>query len=322
LGYLKAIGVDPSRIRVVVATHWDDDHVNGLGETFEAAVSAKFVASSALSSPELLSVLASWGLADFVPGGSGVTEIRRILMELGRRAKLTNFPSPIRACHNRIIWERPLNGPVEVRTLSPSDAANAAATARLGELAAQSTSIKRRLPRIEDNHASVVLAITAGNVSVLLGADLEVRADRAFGWHAITDAHQSPPVHEFVKISHHGSENGDSDDIWTKLCMSDPLCVTTPFVGGRTRLPTKKDCQRIMSRGTRAYLTALPIPRRLKAEDRALQKIIQQMTLNAQIVPGGFGHVRARKKMSGKNRAWDIQPFGSAIEVKKAIRAL
>ncbi|GAB2816842.1 hypothetical protein GCM10027073_55760 [Streptomyces chlorus] len=53
LEYLEKLGVDVgSRVSMVVASHWHDDHVKGISEIFERARAAKFFAASALSGDE------------------------------------------------------------------------------------------------------------------------------------------------------------------------------------------------------------------------------------------------------------------------------
>ncbi len=48
LRYLEAIGVDPSSsVKIVAATHWDQDHVTGIGEVIEACVAADFTCAKA-----------------------------------------------------------------------------------------------------------------------------------------------------------------------------------------------------------------------------------------------------------------------------------
>jgi glyoxylase-like metal-dependent hydrolase (beta-lactamase superfamily II) len=50
LAYLEAIGVAYSRIALVTASHWDDDHIRGISEVFREATGAQFVCSSAMAS--------------------------------------------------------------------------------------------------------------------------------------------------------------------------------------------------------------------------------------------------------------------------------
>ena len=48
LEYLRSLGVDvASQIKLVIATHWHDDHIRGIAEILHAAESAKFVNSAA-----------------------------------------------------------------------------------------------------------------------------------------------------------------------------------------------------------------------------------------------------------------------------------
>src|SRR4051812_4423421 len=58
LGYLQSLRVDPAQaIRLVVVTHWHDDHIGGIGRVFEKASSAKLACSAALTSSEFLTLM-------------------------------------------------------------------------------------------------------------------------------------------------------------------------------------------------------------------------------------------------------------------------
>ena len=59
LSYLKSIGTDPSSIVLIVATHWHDDHVDGLAELMRRAPSAKFVCSAALHTKQFFRLVSS-----------------------------------------------------------------------------------------------------------------------------------------------------------------------------------------------------------------------------------------------------------------------
>lgn len=48
--YLRQIGVDASQaVKRVLATHWHDDHIKGIGAVFRECQSAKFAMSGALA---------------------------------------------------------------------------------------------------------------------------------------------------------------------------------------------------------------------------------------------------------------------------------
>jgi glyoxylase-like metal-dependent hydrolase (beta-lactamase superfamily II) len=55
LEYLKSLEVDvATRVKLVVATHWHDDHIQGIAEILMAAKNAKFVHSAAYKFQELV----------------------------------------------------------------------------------------------------------------------------------------------------------------------------------------------------------------------------------------------------------------------------
>jgi len=62
LAYLERVGVDPAEsVKLIIASHWHDDHIRGLSSVLRSCVAAKFCASSALSKKEFLAVLKAYG---------------------------------------------------------------------------------------------------------------------------------------------------------------------------------------------------------------------------------------------------------------------
>lgn len=318
LAYLQTLQVDVAEaVKAVIASHWDDDHVNGLAEVYAAAESAKFVCSPTMISNEFKSLLSTWGLGSLLPFGSGVDEFSQVLKILKRRAGDARYPSPVLAGSNKRVWWRTEQPQVEVLSLSPSDSASLAASARLSQIVAESDGLRRRIPRIEDNHSSVVISIRVADTAVLLGGDLQIRADRTQGWNAVIDTHDGR-VHEPYKIAHHGSENGDCDEIWAKLLKPTPLVVTTPYVRGHLRLPKITDCDRILTRTSRSFLTAPPIPGRVRIDDKTAEKTMREAALNLQSVPGRFGHVRIRRTLAS-DQEWIVTTFGDALDMGRFV---
>ena len=78
--------------------------------------------------------------------------------------------------------------------------------ARLKDFTPGCSKMRRRIPDIRPNDASVVLAAQVGEHRVLLGADLEMRGDAGMGWTAIVNAANAGDVkHQGFKVPHHGS---------------------------------------------------------------------------------------------------------------------
>lgn len=326
LQYLSGIGADPVKsIQLVIATHWHDDHIDGLSAVFERAVEAAFVCTGAIQRPVLDEILAAWTGSRFLPGGSGVDELRSIMTELKNRRDGARHVAPKLACAGKSLWPIPSKpNPLlmSIRCLSPSDSAILATTSRLFSAVAESAKTRRRLPNLEENDTSVVLSVEAAGHRVLLGGDLHVRADRSFGWLAVVDelADENTRHHAF-KVPHHGSPTSDHEEIWTKLATNQAYAVTTPFVGGRVRLPSVPDCERILSRTSNAFLSAPPVPARYRDSDKTVEKTVLEVTRFVQLVPGKFGQVRLRKHVDEpSDTPWRVELFGSALSMSDYVR--
>lgn len=125
--WLEHIGLDPSQVVThVVATHWHDDHVRGMGETLESCRSARFVCSSALLSEELLA-LAMDAVQPLKGNSSGLDELRRIVTELRRRkrqsaSRMRGTGLLFASADTRLLWREDTHPTCEVWSLSPSSA--------------------------------------------------------------------------------------------------------------------------------------------------------------------------------------------------------
>jgi len=323
LDYLESLGVDVEKsVRIVVASHWHDDHVDGISLVFKAAKSAIFVCTEAVQTADFNEILSAWTGTRFLSGGSGVDELHSIMVELKKRSSNTDFPPPVRASVNKLVWERKTPPNVIVKALSPSDAAVLAATARLKYLSPKNSKLRRRVPSVSPNDASVVLALQVGEHRVLLGADLEVTKDAGFGWIAVVNGFdKQQPKHQGFKIPHHGSPTAYHEEVWNQMLVVEPWAVTTPFVFGGTRLPSQADSHRILRHTSKAYLTAPPQPVKFRDPNRTVEKTVNEATLAAHFVPGRYGQVRIRKSVDAPvNALWGVELFGNALTMSDYVR--
>lgn len=148
LEYLRNIEVDPATaVKLVVATHWHDDHVRGLGAVFRECTSAQFVCSTALRFQEFLTFVAASGTRSMMTS-SGVQEFAEIIDLLERRASSSRpeSVSPMWAITDRLLWQRAASAglPCEVHALSPSDAATALAYREISHLLPRQETQKRQ----------------------------------------------------------------------------------------------------------------------------------------------------------------------------------
>ena len=330
LAYLRSIGVNPSEaVKLVVATHWHDDHIRGLGTVLHTCEAAQFVCSVALRSDEFLMLVDAMETRAMMTS-SGVREFAEILhvLQERRQASSQQTPGPHWAVADRLLWQR---SPVArepfisctVHSLSPSDRAVTLAYQEIAQLLPPipppKQAPKRRLIAQPPNHVAVVLWINIGNVSLLLGSDLEETKEADMGWSVIVGSTTRPQGQADVfKIPHHGSRTADHPPVWSELLKVEPMAVLTPFVRGSVSLPTTTDTHRICSRTPHAYTTAVPHSGRTRRRDAAVDRTIREIVRSIRTVHGPQGQVRLRRyAFASPNNDWQVDLFGAALPLQR-----
>ncbi|MBW1649388.1 MAG: MBL fold metallo-hydrolase [Deltaproteobacteria bacterium] len=155
LEYLEQIGLSFDCIKLIIATHWHDDHIRGLYEIVKTCPNADFFLSQAVRQSEFIKLMSYYGFETTINSKSGIQELYNIISFLQSVKKKPKF-----ACQDRILWEKKntnKNYSCEIRSLSPSDAAILLSHSEIAKLIPKLNAPKRRLPSITPNHASVVL---------------------------------------------------------------------------------------------------------------------------------------------------------------------
>ena len=317
LTYFEEIGVDPANtVRHVVSTHWHDDHVRGIGQTFEKAKSARFVCAHALRVDQFKELIASY--ARFWPAsGSGVTEFTDVIAELKSRRKTNDQTSPLFVSEGTVLYQRDASNRVFVKALSPSSAAFHAAIAKFGQFLVPTAGRRRSvLPSLEPNDFAIVLTINVDDIRVLLGADLEEIGRSGYGWQAVLDgyAHTDNSHHGF-KIPHHGSSTSHHGEVWPRLMSNDAWAVLTPYFNGRTALPNGTDVARICNLSKHSYITAKRSTRTYRHPDAAVQRQLREMEVTLREENSEQGHVRLRKIANDPTSDWTVELFGDACHL-------
>ena len=311
LEYLASLGVDVERsVRRIVATHWHDDHIDGLSEVFRTARSSSFVCTTAFQRDEFKSLLQNYfGTAAGV-AGSGIDELHGIFVEVRNRQKAGMLPTLVLAGANTIVWERVVGLPASVRALSPSAHDVLVGLARIhSEQFFRPNAKRRRLPTLHPNNVSVVLSVRVGDALILLGADLQESGDNQRGWRAIVGQwNPDAGLHEYFKVPHHGSSNAHYQPVWTQMLVKQPEVTLTPF---RQMLPTNADKMRIRNLAGRASISAAPRKRRYRVLDPAVQRVVNGMTRQIWRYPPNSGHIRCRR-MIASGSTWRCDLFGAA----------
>jgi beta-lactamase superfamily II metal-dependent hydrolase len=322
LEYLRAIGVDPAHlVKLVVATHWHDDHIGGLGFLFSNCLSAKFACSGALKSKEFLTLVRAVSV-NAMMRTSGVKEFNEVIQTLEQRTKSkSQLAAPTLASVNKTLWRRhSVNGqifPAEVKSLSPSDAAVTRTQFEIASLFPKVHEPKRRVSPRSPNHSAVAMWVEAGNTRILLGSDLEESGDAQTGWTAILDPAVRPQHKASVyKVAHHGSVTADHPQIWSDLLENPPHAILTPFMKGRILLPTKSDSFRICGYTPKASITTQPTGRQVKGRPSTVEKTIRETVRSIREVPSSSGIIRLRKRaLNTDANSWILELFANAVSL-------
>ena len=305
LEYLRSLGVAVQKdVRLVIATHWHDDHIRGISKLFSACTSADFCCASAFCQKEFLTVIGALenGHRDSV--GFGVREIHDIFTQLKQTKQIPKF-----AIVNRQIFHR---GPTKIWALSPHDDIIIKFLQNARKMLPNPGQSKKRISTPSPNMTSVVLWVTIGDVAFLLGADLERQ-----GWQKILACQARPRGNaSFFKIPHHGSKNADVPDVWKQMLTANPYAVLTPWMLGKRSLPKKNDVSRIRAQTPNAYSTAKP--NLLTARPRQAQmvsKTIRESQIKLRKTRLETGRIRMRRPLTGLQN-WQVETTGFACHLQ------
>ncbi|MCY4165201.1 MAG: MBL fold metallo-hydrolase [Gammaproteobacteria bacterium] len=305
--YLEGIGVDPGRqVKLIVATHWHDDHVRGIAELFTRCENARFCCAAALRTGEFLAAVQALESRHLSVAGSGVREMFGVFSELRKRTNMATF-----AQANRRIFS---SGPCEIWSLSPSDAQYQSFVESVGTLVPVEGGGKRRVQASGPNSLSVVLWIRLGEAIVLLGADLEKP-----GWAEILKSRERPAEKASVfKIPHHGSRNAHEPGVWREMLDPAPVAALTPWRRGGASLPGKEDAERILSLTENAYASAGRDAATSSGRKRvsAVERTIRESGISLRHSAPPCGAVRLRRNRKG-GAEWRATTLGAARHLRE-----
>lgn len=298
LEYLTSLGVNVAeQVRLVVVTHWHDDHIRGSARLFSEARSSRFACSAALRNPEFFAIVAASESIKTVVRDSSLSEFQGILNELHRRnnrGKRSQRGPDHWALDGLPIFPSTGRQQVVVTALSPSPQTLTDAALRLGKLIPTVADQMNRFPRSTPNDQSVAMQVHSDICSILLGADLETVGDPLRGWRAVVSSPMRPKiVSKAIKVAHHGSETGDCEELWTMMLEPDSIAMLTPYASGRKPLPSEQDIKRIKSRTSRVYCTSWP-PTRKPPRHPGVDRTLHEITRMHCAVARRVGHIRLR----------------------------
>ena len=307
LRYLLDMGVDPSvSVKLVVATHWHDDHIRGMGDQVEVCRSASFCCAGVLTELEFLATMQALEGRHQSEGRSGLRELYTVMRTLRER-----HATPILASggHNVLVEDD-----CHVYALSPSDSTHLDFLRAIYDSYGAAGHKKDRVPAFEPNEISVALWVAVDNTFILLGADLTRK-----GW---TEVLKSPtrPTHRAsaFKVPHHGAPDAHEPMVWSEMLKSNPYAVLTPWnKGGRNR-PKAADARRMLSLTGHAYATAASSAssRRGKKRRGSVGRGVADANVHLRSATEPAGLIRLRTTI-GTDDDWSVELFDGACHLEE-----
>lgn len=314
LNYLVDNGFDPSEcVKVIVISHFHNDHIKGLSEIIELCKSSTVWLSSALNTAEFKSYITAISEPD--DKFSGTREMSKVMSHFGmlhRQGRLKY------ALADRCIY-RNQDG-VEVISLSPCDQDVTESNVNFDNLRKITNNVPgnaNSAPLINPNNYSVVLRIFNPKVQheLLLGADLEVR--KGAGWEAVCDCVLSPKPNKIslFKLPHHGSETGYHERTWLELISQSPQCILTTY--NSSGLPREDMLKKYGERAKKIFCTSKPAHFRSVINKKEVLKSIDKSNSTAKFKSrrSNFGYLKVDDYLSEDPI---ITPFGDAFEIIKS----
>jgi beta-lactamase superfamily II metal-dependent hydrolase len=324
LAYFQTIGVEPKdAVRLIITTHWHDDHIRGLSRLLAKCQKARFCCSSALTHKEFWATVLDYEAQPAMATTSGLREIFEVYQELQTRPVPAR--TPIYALPNRPVFslraeESGHGAECRVWTLSPSDRQYQKFLDELTLLMPCVKETKRRATPQEPNHVSVVTWISIGGIALLLGADLEETGNEDTGWAVIVASTERPQGKASIfKIPHHGSETAHNDMVWQQMLMPRPYAILSPYNRGHKKLPSPADIQRITAYTEHAYATSsLRTPHARKDRPPVIIKTIRETVGQIRAAQPRTGWIRLRNGGQQQPDRWCVELSTSAFRLGNA----
>ena len=233
-GFLRSNAV--KRLEFVCMTHPHRDHYRGMSRLLTEFEVAEFWRPSVLFGQELSRIIdlaTERALRD--PTNEAEADALE-LVEIFTRISQMRIPRsgalPIRpaVANTPLLLVKPH---FKITALSPSGRQIDKYHTKLRGSFDHNGKVKNQLPAMMHNLISLAVLVEFGNARLLFGADLEKE-----GWMDVLGDSLSPlndgkPTH-FVKVSHHGSDNGYCDRLWENLAAKvPPIAALTAFCSNK-----------------------------------------------------------------------------------------
>jgi len=313
--YLSQIGVDTTKVILIVCTHWHNDHIKGLAKVLSLCPNAEFCFSAVHDLNKFL-LLCELDNTKKLKGGSisSTNEFSDCLAVINNRG--TYFTKA--QCNLVLNTVKETGLEFSLYALSPSPKTISDFDSELSQLITEFGKRNTAIINKSPNDKSVALLLKFGEHRVLLGADLEIGKDEYEGWRHIVKHSKVLDEHKanLYKLPHHGSENGYLKEIFDILVNDNSTLKLTPFrISG---LPKKEMMDIYLTHSDKIYLTSSTIvSKKAKKRNSSIEKVINRSVISLIEAKFSRGIVRSRIDFLALGSEWTTELYEGAIAYNK-----
>ncbi len=311
--YFERLGVDyVNQVKLIVVTHWHDDHTKGISEIADKCANASICFSPILTSEQVANLVAAHYQQRIIDSISNIGEFAKLLEVL--KAKSKGPVAPHKLVSESVLLYGVSHSQVQVFALSPSAASVIATKVALQKILPKSGKMVKRYMKVHPNDASVVIAINIGSTVILLGGDLECMNVPSRGWVAAINAYPYTAKSSVFKVPHHGSKNAYHPSVWEELLTPTPIAMVAPYNRGSSPLPTKRDVAKLLKHTEHAYITTGQ-PSKGKSRDRIVDGIMNEVAHSRFLAARSGGQIRVRLSLQDPQPSHNVALFRGARQL-------
>ncbi|RYJ44521.1 MBL fold metallo-hydrolase [Flavobacterium beibuense] len=313
LEYLESINVHPENIKLIICTHWHDDHIKGLSNILYKSENTSFVTSLVRDLKQFLLFISLDHQKSIKGGMRSTEEFGKCLQILNDRNKKIDY-----AIYNQLLYRNIEDKyTFELYSLSPSPKTIDDFQGEISTLIDNYGKRSFRPTYNSPNEKSVALLLKFNDQRIILGSDLEIGNNEEQGWlHIIKNSLVfDNEKAKIFKLPHHGSQNGYHKDLFDKYIDSNPILKLTPW-NKNTILPTAEMIKIYNQHSNDIYITSKIISNsKPKKKDKSIEKIIKRFSISLNEVKYNKGIIRSRIDYTNPESNWNTEIFESAIKI-------
>lgn len=317
--YLNEIGINiENDVKLIICTHWHDDHIKGISEIFALAQNAKIAILKIHDIKKFIRFIAFDSNKDTVPPNNVSTkEMYNILDILSVRGM-----KPILAGADKTLFTTKVlnNFFSSIISLSPSDQSVINFDKEVVSMIQDYSYSNLKVYPENPNSKSVVVLVQIGDHSALLGADMEVVNNPDYGWISILNNSQFKlRKSTYFKISHHGSENAHHERIWDEMLENMPVGTLTPW-NRNTKLPKIEMLSKFCKKSDKIFMTSPVSDLTPKKRPWDEQKMIEKLGYKLHEIKYHKGIIRSRINLNDPKAEWHTTTFDNAFCVNSNLK--